>query len=331
MNTRAPSRRHILRASMAVLAIATAWPASADTWPSRPITLIVPYGAGGNVDALARWFAPELTRRLGKTVIIDNVVGAGGVIGTDRAVRAKPDGYTFLLSVESTIVIARMVTPTTVKYNGLTDLKPVTLLGSQPLVLVGKPGSPAQDAAALYAEMKKSPGKYSYATSGVGTSLHLGGELLKQRGGVSMVHIPYRIGSQIVTDLAGNQVDLAVLPLSMVMQQVEAGKVRAYGVLGTSASPALPDVPPLSQVPAWKGADVSVWQGIFAPVGTDAAIIMRMNRELNEILQTPDMQKKFREAGITSLGLGPTEFAKFLQEEDKKFARVVAEGNIKVE
>ena len=324
------TRRNLLRTSIALLAAAATWPALADTWPSRPITLIVPYAAGGDVDALARWIAPDLSRRLGQPVVIDNVVGAGGVIGTDRAVRAKPDGYTFLLSVESTIVIARMVTPATVKYS-MKDLLPVTLLASQPLVLVGKPELPARDAAALYADMKKSPGKYTYASSGIGTSLHLGGELLKQRGGVSLVHIPYRAGSQILTDLAGNQVDLAVLPLSMVMQQIETGKIRGYGVMSTSPSPALPGVPPLAKVPAWKGADVSVWQGIFAPLGTDAAIVARVNRELTEILQTPDLQKKFADAGRTGLGLGPAEFAKFLQLEEVKFAQVVAEGQIKAE
>ncbi|MET0540120.1 MAG: tripartite tricarboxylate transporter substrate binding protein [Variovorax sp.] len=325
------SRRDALRVSVAALAMAAAFPALADTWPSRPITLIVPYAADGNVDVVARWIAPELGRRLGQPVVIDNVTGAGGVIGTEKAIRAKPDGYTLLLSVESTVVIAKMVTPATVKYNGLKDLQPVTLLGSQPLVLVGKPDLPAKNATELFAAIRKAPGKYSYATSGVGTSLHLGGELLKQRGGVSMVHIPYRAGAQIVSDLAGNQIDLAVLPLSMVMQQVQAGKVRAYGVMSESASPAMPGVPPLAQVPAWKGADVSVWQGVFAPAGTDMAIVTRLHRELGEILQTPDLQQKFNDAGITRLGLGPAEFAKFLQAEDAKFARVVSQGNIQVE
>ncbi|MEJ8854722.1 tripartite tricarboxylate transporter substrate binding protein [Variovorax robiniae] len=325
------SRRRALRASLAALAMAAAFPALADTWPSRPITLIVPYAAGGNVDVVARWIAPELAKRLGQPVVIDNVTGAGGVIGTEKAIRAKPDGYTLLLSVESTIVIAKMVTPATVKYNGLKDLQPVSLLGSQPLVLVGKPDLPAQNATELFAAIKKSPGKYSYATSGVGTSLHLGGELLKQRGSVSMVHIPYRAGSQIVSDLAGNQIDLAVLPLSMVMQQVQAGKIRAYGVMSDTASPAMPGVPPLAQVPAWKGADVSVWQGVFAPAGTDMAIVTRINKELGEILQTPDLQQKFNESGSTRLGLGPVEFAKFLQGEDAKFARVVSQGHIQVD
>jgi len=322
--------RRALLAGLALAAALGAAGAHADTWPSRPITLIVPYSPGGNVDVMARWVAPELAKRLGQPVVIENAVGAGGVIGTDKASRARPDGYTLLLSVESSIVIARMVTPSTVKYDGLKDFEPVTLLGSQPLVLVGKPELTARDAQALYAEMKAAPGKYSYATSGVGTSLHLGGELLKQQGQVSMVHIPYRVGPQIVTDLAGNQIDLAVLPLSMVMQQVQAGKIKAFGVLG-AVSPAMPGVPSLSSVKAWQGADVPVWQGIFVPTGTDPAIVARLNNELLDVLKSPELMKKFDDTGVTRMALGPKEFAAFLRREDAKFSAVVSRGKITAE
>jgi tripartite-type tricarboxylate transporter receptor subunit TctC len=323
--------RRFLLAASAAAAMACMANASAERWPSRPITLIVPYSAGGNVDLMARWVAPDLAKRLGQPVVIDNVVGAGGIIGTEKAIRAKPDGYTLLLSVESSVVIAKMVTPSTVKYNGLKDLEPVTLLGSQPLVLVGKPELTPKTAAELFADLKASPGRYSYATSGVGTSLHLGGELLKQQGGVSIVHVPYKAGPQIVTDLAGNQVDLAVLPLSMVMQQVQAGKIRAYGVMDENASAAMPGIPPLGGVPAWKGAVVSVWQGIFAPAGTDRAIVARLNQELTEVLRSPELQKRFDEAGVTMLGLGPKEFAAFLKAEDAKFSAIVARGHIRAD
>ncbi|CAN5522754.1 tripartite tricarboxylate transporter substrate binding protein [soil metagenome] len=328
--TRPTFLRRTLLSACALSAVLGSAAALADTWPARPITMIVPYSAGGNVDVMARWVAPELARRLGQPVVIENTVGAGGVIGTDKAARAKPDGYTLLLSVESSIVIARMVTPSTVKYNGLKDFEPVTLLGSQPLVLVGKPELKAADAQALYAEMKASPGKLSYATSGVGTSLHLGGEMLKQQGHVSMVHIPYRVGPQILTDLAGNQIDLAVLPLSMVMQQVQAGKIKAYGVLG-APSPAMPGMPSLATVGAWKGADVTVWQGIFVPTGTDPAIVARLNTELLEVLKSPELQRKFEESGVTPMALGPKDFAAFLKKEDAKFSAIVTQGKISAE
>jgi tripartite-type tricarboxylate transporter receptor subunit TctC len=304
------ARRRALLAALAFAACTTAALAE-PAWPARPITLIVPYGAGGNVDVMARWIAPELATRLGQPVVIENVSGAGGVIGTEKAVRARPDGYTLLLSVESTVVIAKMVTPSTVRYDGLADLVPVTLLGAQPLALVGKPALQPKTSEALYADLKAAPGKYSYASSGVGTSLHLGGELLKQRGGVDMVHVPYRTGVQIVSDLSGNQLDLAVL--------------------AESASAAMPEAPPLASVPAWRGADVSVWQGIFAPKGTPPQIVAQLHAALAQVLANPGVRRNFEEGGVTPLGAGPKEFAAFLQGEDAKFGAIVAKGNIKAE
>ncbi len=324
------ARRRALLAALAFASCATVARAE-PAWPARPITLIVPYGAGGNVDVMARWIAPELATRLGQPVVIENVSGAGGVIGTEKAVRARPDGYTLLLSVESTVVIAKMVTPSTVRYDGLADLVPVTLLGTQPLALVGKPALQPKTSEALYAELKAAPGRYSYASSGVGTSLHLGGELLKQRGGVDMVHVPYRTGVQIVSDLSGNQLDLAVLPLSMVIQQARAGKLRVYGVMAQSASAAMPEAPPLASVPAWRGADVSVWQGIFAPRGTPPQIVAQLHAALAQVLANPGVRRNFEEGGVTPLGAGPQEFAAFLKGEDAKFGAIVAKGNIRAE
>ncbi|HVR52124.1 MAG TPA: tripartite tricarboxylate transporter substrate binding protein [Pseudorhodoferax sp.] len=338
----APSRlRRVLHATTLALLAAVAVPmaelanaanAADPAWPSQPVTLVVPYAAGGNVDAMARWVVPELSRRLGQPVVIDNVAGAGGVIGTDKVVRAKPDGYTLLLSVESTIVIARMVTPSTVRYDGLRDLVPVTLLGTQPLVLVGKTDQPARTAAELYQDMQKHPGKYSYASSGVGTSLHLGGEMLRQLGRVELVHVPYRVGTQIVTDLGGNQLDLAVLPLSMVMEQARAGRLRVFGVLDDKPSPAMPQVPALgADVPAWKDALVAVWQGVFVPRGTPPQVIARLDTALREVLAQPGLRKSFEDSGVTPVGMGPAAFATFLKAEQQKFGTVVTRGGIKAE
>ncbi|MDR6452647.1 Bug family tripartite tricarboxylate transporter substrate binding protein [Variovorax paradoxus] len=324
------ARRRALLAALAFASCGTAAIAE-PAWPARPITLIVPYGAGGNVDVMARWIGPELSARLGQPVVIENVSGAGGVIGTEKAVRAKPDGYTLLLSVESTVVIAKMVTPSTVRYDGLADLVPVTLLGSQPLALAGKPALQPKTAEALYAELKSAPGKFSYASSGVGTSLHLGGELLKQQGGVDMVHVPYRAGVQIVSDLSGNQLDLAVLPLSMVIQQARSGKLRVYGVMSDKASAAMPEALPLAGVPAWRGAEVSVWQGIFAPKGTPPRIVAQLHSALAQVLANPGVRKNFEDGGVTPLGAGPEEFADFLQGEAAKFSAIVAKGNIRAE
>ena len=305
--------------------------ALAQAWPSKPITMIVPYAAGGNVDAVARWVVPDLAKRLGQTIIVDNVVGAGGVIGTDRASRAAPDGHTLLLSVESTIVIAKLVSPTIVKYDGLTDFAPITLLSNAPLVLVGKPSLPANNLAELLTLMRAQPGKLNYATSGVGTSLHVAGEMINQRGKVSMVHVPYKVGAQIVTDLMGNQVDLAVLPIPLTAEQVRSGKVKAFGVTEPRRSSALPDVPSMDENPDLKGVDVTVWFGIFAPAKTDAAIINRLNSELTEVLKDADIRQKFANFGMRTLSLGPTEFAAFLRGEHEKFSAIVKAASIKAE
>ncbi|RYF84196.1 MAG: tripartite tricarboxylate transporter substrate binding protein [Comamonadaceae bacterium] len=328
------NRRLLCSATLSALAVLHSPGALAadEAWPAQPITILVPYSAGGNVDVVARWVAPGLAKRLGQSVVIENLTGAGGVIGTEKVARAKPDGYTLLMSVESTIVIAKMVTPSTVRYDGLRDLMPVTLLGAQPLALVGRPGLSAKTASDLFRDMKAHPGKYSYATSGVGTSLHLGGELLKQQGGVSMVHIPYRVGAQIVTDLSGNQLDLAVLPLSMVMQQARADKVRIYGVMDAKPSPVMPEVPVLGAgEPAWRGAEVTVWQGIFAPKGTPADIIAKVDQALRETLDEPAVRKNFTDSGVTAMGIGPEAFANFIQKEHVKFGAIVAKGQIKAE
>lgn len=319
------------RVALGATLLAAAAIAHAQAWPAKPVTMIVPYAAGGNVDAVARWVGPELSKRLGQPVVIDNVAGAGGIIGTDKAVRAAADGYTVLLSVESTIVIAKLVSPGTVKYDGLADLAPITLLSSAPLVLVGKPGLPANTLAELVTLLRANPGKFNYATSGVGTSLHVAGEMVNQLGRVNMVHVPYKVGAQIVTDLMGGQIDLAMLPIPLTAEQVRSGKVKAFGVTEPRRSEALPAVPTMAEHPDLKGVDVTVWFGVFAPAKTDRAIVERLNRELTEIAKDAEIRQKFANFGMRTLGLGPAEFTKFLAAEQTKFAAIVKTGNIRAE
>lgn len=317
-------------AATAALALSAA-SAFAQAWPTRPVTMIVPYAAGGNVDAVARWVAPELSKRLGQQIVIENVAGAGGVIGTDRASRAAPDGYTLLLSVESTIVIAKMVSPSVVKYDGLKDFAPVAMLSTAPLVLVGRPTLQAGSMDELLKELRAQPGKLNYATSGVGTSLHVAGEMFNQRAKVSMTHIPYKVGAQIVTDLMGGQIDLAMLPIPLTSEQVRTGRVKAFGVTQPTRSAALPNVPSMDEHPDTKGVDVTVWFGVFAPARTDQAIVTRLHREITEVLKDATLRQRFAELGMETVGLGPAEFAKFLQAEQEKFGAIVRAGNIRTE
>lgn len=309
-----------------------AFAASAQSaWPAKPITVVVPYAAGTSPDVVVRNIGPELGKRLGQQVIVENVTGAGGAIGTDRVVRAAPDGHTLVLGVESTVLIASMVSPTTVKYDGLKDLTPVTLLASAPLVLVGKPGLPAKTLPELMQLLRANPDKYSYGTSGVGTSLHLAGEIFNQVAGTKIAHVPYRVSSQLVTDLAGDQIDLAVLPVGSVAPHIKAGKLKGFAVTSQQRSPALPDVAAMGEVPALKAVDVTVWFGLLAPAGVDTAIVNRLHKELAEILKDPALRAKFGELGMQAIGAGPQPFATFMHEEQKKFARIVRDRNIRAE
>ena len=325
------NKRQLLGGVLAAAVSLSAWAQTATTYPARPITLIVPYAAGGSVDAVARWVAPELSKRLGYTVVIDNVAGAGGVIGTERAARAAADGHTLLLSVESAMVIAKLVSPSVVKYDGLKDFAPVSLLSSSPLVLVGRPGLPANNLDELLKLMRKEPGKLNYATSGIGTSLHVAGEMFNQLGKVQMVHVPYKIGSQIVTDLMGNQMDLAMLPLTLTSEQIKAGRIKGYGITEATRSPGLPDVPTMAEHPQLKGLEVTVWFGLFAPTKTDPAIVARLHKESLEILKDDALRQKLAAIGMRPLGLSPEAFAKFLEGEQRKFSEIVRVGQIRAE
>ena len=215
------------------------------SYPSRPITLIVPYAPGGSVDAVARVIAPKLGERLGQSVVIENVAGAGGVTGTQRAARAEPDGYTLLFSVESTMAIAKLVQPSVVQVR-----QPEGLPADQPDRHVAARAGRQEGAcrpsniAELMKLLRENPGKYSYATSGVGTSLHVAGEMINIEGKVKMVHVPYRVGAQMVTDLMGNQIDLAVLPLVMALPELSrSGNIKIFAITEPARSPLAPDLP----------------------------------------------------------------------------------------
>jgi tripartite-type tricarboxylate transporter receptor subunit TctC len=305
--------------------------AQAQGYPTRAVNLIVPYAPGGSVDPVARLFTPKLGERLGQPIVIDNAVGAGGVIGTTKAANAPADGYTLLFSVESTMVIAKLVTPATVKYDGLRDFTPISLVGTSPLVLVGKPELAARNAGELLQMMRANPGKLNYATSGIGTSLHLAGELINQVAKVNMVHVPYKVGAQIVTDLTGNQIDLAVLPLVSTQQAVRAGRIKAFGVMDAKRWPTAQEMPALGEQAEFRGAEVLVWFGLFAPAKTDGAIVARLAREMNTVLKDAEIAKRMSDLSLQPANYSPAEFAAFLQREHDKFAAVVKTANIKAE
>jgi tripartite-type tricarboxylate transporter receptor subunit TctC len=324
-------RIHPMCLTLLLAVVVGATPAASQTWPSRPVTMIVPYAAGGSVDVVARVVASKLGERLGQTIVIENVAGAGGVTGTQRAARAEPDGYTLLFSVESTMAIAKLVQPTVVKYDSLKDFLPISLIGDAPLVLAGKKELPASNIAELMALLRQNPGKYNFASSGVGTSLQLAGEMINIEGKVKMVHVPYRVGAQMVTDLMGNQIDLAVLPLVMALPNYRAGNIKIFGITEPERSSLAPDLPPLGDQAELKNVSVTVWYGLFAPAKTDPAIVTRVYNEISALTKEPEMKAKLAEVNLRVVGSSPTEFAAFLAKEIEKYAVIVKAANIKAE
>ncbi len=299
-------------------------------WPAaKPITLIVPFSAGGSVDVTARLIGQKLSERLKQSVVIENVSGAGGTIGIEKAVRAAPDGYTLVMGADSPVAIAKLVTPATVRYDGLKDLAPVGLVTTAPMVIVARPGLAVNNLADVIRLAKAEPGKLSYATSGVGTVLQLTMELVKEKSKTFMVHVPYRGGAQIVTDLIGNQVDLAMLISVSAAPHINAGKLKGIAVTGASRIASLPNVAAVGESPGFKGFDMVAWTGLFAPAHTPPAIVDKLNRELMEVLRMEEIRTKLVDGGATPGTGSVAEFARFVQNEHSRYAAIVKAANIK--
>ncbi|MBL8289904.1 MAG: tripartite tricarboxylate transporter substrate binding protein [Rubrivivax sp.] len=338
MTNPSPSRRLAFAFAFATVAAVAAAAlalaprlAAAQAWPDKPVTVVVPFGAGGGVDAAARVVLPKLGERLGQQLIIENVPGASGTIGTQRVVRSRPDGYTLLFAVASPINVAPLVAPSSVRYDALKELLPVAPVAVSPFVLVGRPGLAANSAAELLALARSQPGRITYGTDGMGTSLHLTAATIAQQGGVNLMHVPYKSGPQALTDVAGGTVDLAVLPVALVQGMVRENKVRAYGVTSKQRSEALPGVPSLAETPALARLDVESWMGLLAPAGLDSAVVARITRELAAVLADPEVVKQLASGGMKPMQMPPAEFAAYLARERRAMAEVVNAAGIKVE
>jgi len=324
-----PSFKPLFLASLLVAALPGAAFAQA-AWPAaKPIALIVPYSAGGSVDFNARLVATKLGERLKQSVVIENVTGAGGAIGVAKAVNAAPDGYTLVAGPDSAIAIGKLINPSAFKFDPLKDLAPVGMLNTAPMVLVARPGLPVQTYGDFVKLAKAAPGKYNYATSGVGTVLQLAMELLKERSGIFVTHVPYRGGAQIATDVIGNQVDLAMLVSTSAIPHVNGGRLKALGVTGSKRLDALPNVPAFDEMPGLKGYSMVSWTGIFAPAATPPATVKRLNEELNAVLKDPEVRTKLLEQGAVPGNGTAEELGKFVQAEYVRNQKIVQAANIK--
>jgi len=301
--------------------------AVAQDYPSRPIRLIIPFPPGGSNDVVGRMIAAKLSDQLGKQVVVDNRAGAGGVVGTEIASKAPPDGYTLLV-----ISLAHAVNPWLYKlpYDPIKDFVPIGIMGSGPNVLVVHPDLPVHSVKELIALAKSKPGDLQYASAGVGSFQHLGGELFKIEAGVDLLHVPFKGGGPAMIDVIGGHTKVMFSSLVQTTPHIKSGKLRALGTGGAKRSTVLPDVPTIDEagVPGYLGVN---WWGIIAPAGTPQPIVDKVAKALNDAQDTPEVQKQFASEGAEIVKMSPTDFGAFMVKEMNKWERVVKQGGIKAE
>jgi tripartite-type tricarboxylate transporter receptor subunit TctC len=322
-----PHRRQFLRlAAGAATLPAVSWTANAQTWPSRPVRQVVGFGAGSSADILARLMSQWLSERLGQQFIVENRTGAGGNIATEAVVRSPADGYTLLLAGSNDAINTKLYD--NLSYNFIRDIEPIAALIRVPNVMVVNPSVPAATVPEFIAYAKANPGKINMASVGTGTVPHVAGELFNIMAGVNLVHVPYR-GPAALNDLIGGQVQVMFPPIDISVEHIRTGKLRALAVTSAKRSEILPDVPTLGEF--LPGFEASVFLGIGAPKSTPAAIVGRLNKEINAALADPNLKARYADLGAIVLGGSPADFGKLIAEDAEKWGKVIRVANIKAE
>lgn len=317
------------RATIAVVAslFATAF-AHAQEWPTRPITLVVPFAAGGTTDLVARPIAQALTEKLGQSVVVENKAGAGGTLAAGIAAKAAPDGYTIFLAT-----VAHTMAPGLYKslpYDFEKDFDPVTLAAQVPNVLIVHPSVPAKSVSELIAYIKANPGKVNFGSAGPGSTEHMSGELFRAMLGVDIVHVPYKGGAPMMTDLVAGQIQMAIETSGSATPHIQAGTVRALAVSTPQRSPYFPDLPTLNEA-GLTGYDVTTWFGLMVPKVTPPAIRERLYREIGDVLKQPGIRARFKDMGAEPGGQSPAEVAAFITAETAKWKKVAKESGAKID
>jgi tripartite-type tricarboxylate transporter receptor subunit TctC len=297
----------------------------ADAYPTRTVQMIVDLPAGLAPDVAARLIAPALSQRLGQSVVVENRPGAGGNIGAEYVVRAAPDGYTLLAAISGNAVNASLYPH--LSFSFVRDIAPVAFIGYTPFVLAVTPSFPAKTAAEFIAYAKANPGKINVATAGIGTAPHLAGELLKMMADINLVQVPYR--SNFMPDLLAGQVQMSFVAVAPAVGYLRAGKLRGLAVTSAKRMEALPDIPPLGDVvPGYEG---SGWLGVGAPRNTPAAIIDKLNTDINAVIAEPAMRERMIGLGIDPQAMTPAQFGTLIVDATEKWAKVIKFANIKME
>ncbi len=313
--------RFIGWALLAVLSAAPGSIALAQTYPSKPIRIVVPFPPGGPADILARIIGQNLAESWGQQAVIDNRAGAGGNIGSDMVAKALPDGYTLLMGFVGTHAINASLY-STMPYDNVKDFEPVSLVAMVTIILVVHPSIPANSVKELIVLARSRPGQLTFGSPGNGTPQHLAGELFNTMAGVKMVHIPYKGAVPALTDLLGGRVSLIFSSMPPALPHVKAGKLRALAVTSARRSSAAPDVPTIAES-GLPGYEVINWYGILVPAGTPKEIVARLNAEILRILNVPDVKERLAAQGAETFSSTPQEFAAYIRKETQKWAKVV--------
>ena len=300
----------------------------AQSYPARPVRIIVPFSAGGPADLLARVIGEKLQHGLGQPIVVLNKDGAGTILGVDLAAKSSPDGYTLLLG--NVAMVINSSTGKKLPYDMLKDLTPVTLAFTQPLILVLQPSLPINSLKELIAFAKSNPGKLTYGSSGVGTSIHLTTELFRNAVAIEMTHVPYKGVAPALTDLLGGQTDLMFPGITPAMPHIRSGKLKALALTSKTRSPALPEMPTLIELGVANFESVG-WYGVLVPAGTPKAIATRLNTELVKVLTMPDVKENLARQGGEATSSTPERFTTFIGEELRKWTQVIRTAKIKVE
>jgi tripartite-type tricarboxylate transporter receptor subunit TctC len=318
---------HCLLAATVFAGLASGAAAADDaaSYPSRPITILVGYPPGGATDIIARLVATRLSQSFGQPVIVENKPGAGSNIATEQVVRAQPDGYTLL--VETIANATNMTVYKNVKYDSARDLAPIVQFMSSPSILVVSPSLKAKDLKSLIALAKAEPGRLTYASSGVGGSPHLAGELLELRAGIDMVHVPYKGATPAMMDVISGHVSMGFMTSLGALEQIQAGKLRPIAVAYARRLPELADVPTMAEA-GLENFEVNSWNGLAAPAGTPEPVIRKLNQEVNRILATPEAREQLRTLGAEAVGGTPQAFADYVKAEIRKWAEVIKAAGI---
>ncbi len=325
---RKPAKLALVVSLAVSVALAVCGTAGAQEYPTKPVTLIVPFAAGGTTDLVGRPLAQGLGERLGQTVVVDNRAGAGGTLGAAAAAKSPPDGYTLFLAT-----IAHTIAPGiyhNLAYDFEKDFDPITVVAEVPNVLIVNPAVPAKTAAELIAYIKAHPGKVNFGSAGPGSVEHLSGELFRSMAGLDIVHVPYKGGAPMMTDLIAGHIEMAVETSGSALQHIKSGAVRALAVSTHERSPFFPDLPTLEEA-GLKGYDVTTWYGLLAPHGTPAAIRDKLYRETVELLKSPNMIARLKDLGAVPGGEPPERFAAFIRSETAKWTKIAKEAGITAE